>query len=706
MEFHVHIPSPNVGEGNGGGSLVKLISEGQVRTPALPSPEAGEGKRGSRRVLRFIGNCPALRSGAGLLAAWLVIFANTPVAIALSVDPATGAPIQLGVPESPATGNTGGDTGTNNAATGNQGSITTTPLPPEQLPPTVQQPTIDQPAVESPSLGLPTITQPQLPVVAPVAVPQAQVSPGAIPLPAPQPAAGTTNAGTTNSGAANMAPGLLDDQHQGLGIQLWQGSRLSDLTALLPKLSAPVTQPSLRDLQLRLLLTAAPGPGSVGGVDSLVPLRAERLHAMGFDTEAMLLSKQAAGNELADPQEAVEKMLQAGNTDDACDRVQQQVAGTPRPEPFWQRAVIFCQIFNGKNDQASIGLDLLRDQGNSDPRNKDFIAVAAILMGDSKPQSLKAPISNPEPLLAAMMKRANLKVTTVAGAAPSLPVGPVAQAAIARDATKPLAMRIEGAEFSFATGLLPADELTGLYLQVPASADAAALSGPDTPEHRGLLYQMTARGQMPENRAQLIAQALREAMLRGAYFTALPLYLPFIQQITPNPSLSWFAPDAARALLAGGNIDKGGFWLNLAQSASANADVAKAVPGLSLLARIAGVYGTRDVGRDPVADWRSASGAGDAAAQRLYGILAGLGDPISNHSGASLPGTGDANIGAAAQAGHRGETVTRALILLAGRGLAQADGASLAQSLGGLTAVGLGKEARRIAVEAAIWSGV
>ena len=214
---------------------------------------------------------------------------------------------------------------------------------------------------------------------------------------------------------------------------------------------------------------------------------------------------------------------------------------------------------------------------------------------------------------------------------------------------------------------------------------------------------------MPENRAQLISQALREAMLRGAYFTALPLYLPFVQQITPNPSLAWFAPDAARALLAGGNIDKGSFWLNLAQGASANADVAKAVPGLSLLARIAGVYGTRDAGRDPVADWRAASGAGDAAAQRLYGVLAGLGDPISNHSGASLPGTGpgtgDANIGAAAQAGHRGETVTRALILLAGRGLAQADGVSLAQSLGGLTAVGLAKEARHIAVEAAIWSG-
>jgi hypothetical protein len=551
----------------------------------------------------------------------------------------------------------------------------------------MQQPTINQPTVSQPK-----VAQPQAPVVAPVAQPTVPGAP-----------AGTPPATAL---AASGAPGLFDDQHQGLGLRLWQGMSAPQLTALLPALSAPVTQPALRDLQLRLLLTQAPGPATgPDGVDILVPLRAERLRAMGFEAEASLLTKQVAGNPSPDSQDGVEKLFWAGENDSACAKVQQQVAATRKTEPFWQRAVIYCQILNGQNDQASIGLDLLREQGGRDPRNKDFIAVAAILMGDSKPQSLKAPIVNPERLLAAMMKRASLKVDAVAGDAPAAPIGPVAQAVVARDGSKPLADRIKAAEFAFAAGLLPPDELTGLYLQVPPAAGATALSGPDTPEHRGQLYQLTQRGQMPANRAQLIAQALREAMLRGEYFTALPLYLPFVQQITPNPSLAWFAPDAARALLAGGNADKGSFWLNLAQGAGANPDVAKLVPGLRLLARVAGVTVTRDVGRDPVADWRGATGASDAAAQRLYGILAGLGDPIANHSGAALTG-GDANIGVAAQAGRRGETVLRALILLAGRGLAQADGGSLAQSLGGLNGVGLAKDARRIAVEAAIWSGV
>jgi|GEM_PF-1975144 len=636
-------------------------------------------------------------SALALLIGLVAGIGGTNPAWALSSDPASGAPVQLGVP-SASTGTTNGSTTGNDAATtggGGQSGISSTPLPP------ISQPTVQQPTVQSPTVQAPSVAQPQAPVVAPVAQPtMAQPTMG-------EPV-GAQPAGAANAASSSAAtPGLLDDQHQGLGPRLWQGSDAVVLKGLLPQLSAPVTQPSLRDLQLRLLLTQAPGPLTPEGLDSLVPLRAERLRAMGFDTEANLLTQQSNPGDSSDPQNAVEKLLQAGDNDAACAKVRDQVAGMPKPPAFWQRATIFCQILNGQNDQASIGMDILREQGGNDPRNKDFVAVANILTGDSKPQSLKAPISNPEPLLAAMMKRANLKVpSTAPGAVPSLPVGAVAQAAVARDATKPLAERIKAAEFAFATGLLPVDELAGLYLQVPPAAGQAAISGMDTPEHRGQLYQLAQRGQMPANRAQVISQALREAMLRGEYFTTLPLYLPYVQQITPNGSLAWFAPDAARALLAGGNIEKGSFWLNLAQSSGSNPDIAKAVPGLSLLARIAGVYGTRDAGRDPVADWKAASGADDAGAQRLYGILAGLGDPIANHSGASLSGNGDPQIGAAAQAGRRGETVTRALILLAGRGLAQADGASLAQSLGGLNGVGLAKDARRIAVEAAIWSGV
>ncbi len=611
-------------------------------------------------------------------------------ALAQQSGGATGAPVQLGVPgtvapDNTGSGNTSPDTGGQGGAAGqssNSGGIVSSPLPPIAPPPDAAQPGGTQPDA---------------------------AQPGTMQSSDMQGGAGVAPSPSTVASAPAAAPGLLDDQHQGLGARLWQGSSIVRLTELMPKLPAPVTQPSLRDLQLRLLLTQASGPGAVAGLDSLVPLRAERLHAMGFDTEAMMISKQLSGtNRASDPQEAVNKLWLSGDTDNACQQVDAQVGGSQGMDDYWRRALVFCQILRHQRDQATVGIDLLREQGGSDPKTKNFIAVASILTGDSKPQNLKAPITNPDPLLAAMMKQAQLKVDNIAGTNPGAilgtPVGPAAAAATARDGSKPLAARIKAAEYAFATGLLPADELTGLYLQVPA-ASGGALTGADTPEHRGQLYQQAQKGQMPDSRAPLIAQALREAMQRGDYFSVVPLYLPLLQQITPNPGLAWFAPDAARALIAAGNLDRAGFWLNLAQGALGNPDVARSVPGLRLLARIASIPSSSDPGMDPVADWRNRTGASDAAAQRLYGILAGLGDSVGSHAATAFA-SGNPEMGLAAQNGRRGETVLLALIGLGGRGLAQADGATLAQSLGALTAVRLQNEARRIGIEAAILAGL
>ena len=123
-----------------------------------------------------------------------------------------------------------------------QGGIGSAPLPPLPAPPPEAQPAA-QPPVQP--------AQPTEPSVQPVAT-------GGMARPAP-------DAG---------APGLLDDSNAGLGASIWQGSSGAQLISLMPKLPAPQTQPSLRDLQLRLLLTKAPGPNAGAGIDTLVPLRA------------------------------------------------------------------------------------------------------------------------------------------------------------------------------------------------------------------------------------------------------------------------------------------------------------------------------------------------------------------------------------------------------------------------------------------------
>ncbi len=590
------------------------------------------------------------------------------LAAALSAAPAValspGDPTPIGLPE---------DQPAQPAEPGATGGVQSAPLPPLPQPAPAPEPTISQP-------GLPQ------------AAPQPLPAPG-LP-PAPQP-------GLQAAPADPGAPGLLDDANAGLGANLWQGSSAAQLIPLMPRLPAPQLQPALRDLQVRLLLTKAPGPGAGGGIDTLVPLRAERLHAMGLSAEALLLTRGASGAAPVDARQAFEKALGDDDIPAACAKADEAVNAQQILDLYWRKALLFCQIVRDQDDQARIGLDLLRELPDKDAHTKNVIGLASVLLGEAKAKKLKL-AGDPDPLQAAMMKKAGLKPKNVQAAAQPTIAGPAAAAAIARDASKPLDTRIERAEFAFAAGLVTADELIGLYRQTKFTGDPLTL--PDTPTNRGQLYQAADQAFNPVRRAQFVQRALLTAQARGAYFTTAALYRPIADKVTPAPNLAWFAPEAARLMFWAGNVDRGGFWLNLAQGAqAANPTVARSVPGLQILAQIAGLTGAYDA--DPVAVWQQTTGGNPAAADRLRGIQAGLG--LAGAATAFPAPAGEAAaIGAAAQAGRRGETALLALVALGGRGLAAAEGATLAQALGGLNAVGLGPEAKRIALEAAILAGL
>jgi hypothetical protein len=564
-------------------------------------------------------------------------------------------------------------------------------------------PSGDGAAIESAPLPQPAL--PPQPEAQPGSEPGAL---GAQPVPLPQ------GAEQQPAAAAALPPAAMPPAPPSIGADLgpnlWFGSQLSQLMALLPRLPAPVTVPSVRDLQLRLLTTQASPQGVSPGADPLVPFRADRLNAMGFSDVALALTQSAASAPPADPQDAVEQMLAKDDAASACDRVDAEIATTAAPDLFWRKALIFCQLSRKQVDQAEIGLDLLRESGGKDPSTANFIAAASVAAGDQSAKSIKKPIVTSEPVLVAMLKLAGLPTTAGGTVAPKA-VGPAAWVATYRDTTQPIADRIGAAEHAFAAGLIKADDLAGIYRVVPIvpGDPVAGIAASDSPLTRAVLYNATAAAQLPDARARLIAAALQRARQRGDYFATAALYAPFAQQVQPARNLAWFAPEATRLMFLNGNPDRGGFWLNIVDTSSGNPDLARQGPGLRLLGRLARGAGSPLGDGDPVAAWQQATGAGQQQAQQVYAIFAGLGQRIGGWTGITpitQAGSMAAQINAAALGGRHGETILTALVAMGGDKLGAADPAALAATLGGLTSIGLGKEARQIALEAGILIGL
>ena len=570
--------------------------------------------------------------------------------------------------------------------------------PPSSQPQPLPPPSGSGPSIDAEPLPAPTTSEPPSPPPGPQ--PGATL-PGAQPMPMPPQPMPVPAAAVTAPPASIGAD---------LGPNLWLGSETSRLMALIPQLPAPVTIPGPRDLQLRLLTSAAVPQGAAPGNDPLLAFKADRLNAMGFSDAALGLTSAAANAVPADPQEAVERALTAGDTNAACATVDGELPKLATPDLFWRKALIYCQLARQQTDQAGIGLDLLRELPNKDAATANFVAVASVVTGDAKAKSVKK-IASADPVLIATMQLAGLPTPAVAANVAPKPTGPAGTVAIARDGAQPLPNRIDAAERAFAAGLIPLEELIALYeLAPPANGDpVAALSAADSPLTRAALYKAAAAASMPDQRARLIGAALQRGRARGDYFSQVALYAPYAQQVQPSRNLAWFAPEAARLMFLSGNNDRGGFWLNLVETSTANPDLARQAPGLRLLGRLARGRGGNTGNQDPVAAWAQASGAGQQKAAQIYGILAGLGQKVGGWTGIApitQGGSLAAQINQAALSGRRGETVLLSLIAFGGDRLASTDPAAFSAALGGLSAVGLDKEAHDIALEAAVLIGL
>lgn len=516
--------------------------------------------------------------------------------------------------------------------------------------------------------------------------------------------------------------GILSGTEGGFGLAMWQGTDRRVVERLLPRLPSALNAPSAHDLARRLLLSNALPPASEGLLDDsdageLLIMRGERLRALGESSGLRELTQAIPASRVDQPLRRlqVDALLLEGAYDEACSLVATTLAGEPN-DAAWQKRSLACLIQSGRDDEARLGLALLREaQGD-----EAFVSLAEAALGDLPgPASIATPGPAEFPL-----------IDRLAEASLTLPPSELEVSLLSAVALRPafdLESRVLAAEQGVAIGLLPADVLTSLWSAAEFSeAEGAAVTGGVASElagwqRRALSYQLAAAAGSDAERAEAVSRALREVKGELLYLAAAQSYAPLIASIQLQPDLLWFAEAAGRALYSVGRFELASAWLDLSrQQAMIDPQAQVAVTSLWPFARLAG-GGAYDWDGS-LAAWSSArSGeATDLFPRRQTLLLSTLrafgernpGDWLEVAARSDEEGTPAPRaallfaLEEASEAGRLGETILLALLAFGDGGPLQSHPLTVENVLRALTRVGLEQEARQLAIEVVAANGI
>ena len=542
---------------------------------------------------------------------------------------------------------------------------------------------------------------------------------------------------------AEIAPeaiGTLGPEDGGFAVDMWQGTPREVIENLLERMPARMASRTMRELTRRLLLSIAPPPAapppavasvvatpgsaarSAAMPSRLLVLRARRLAELGEIPALISLLSVVPAHAEQEPLDRlqVEAFFLSHDRDEACRLVRNGIT-IYHEQPFWQQAMIFCNMAAGDLDRGMLGLDLMREQGHAE--DAYFFALANRFLGITEPLPVVETLA---PLHFAMLRAANLPLPALAldQAAPGLLY------AMATDPEVEPARRATAAEMACAQGIIDGPALARGYEAIAFTPEQlgnpiGAAAGLERHEARALLYQAARRETLTATRAEVLRVALDQAVEDGLFSAATALYRDIIAEIEPVPQMAWFAASAGLALYGAGEHPQASAWLALGrQEAIIKPQASAAVAALWPYSRLAG--GDSFTTEGSLAAWRDmreaaghAPPAGALALLRTAFQALGEQDPLTWSEVTSQVARDEPEddlrmpeaaflfaLQDASEARRLGETVLLSAIVLGEAGPAKSHDMALGAVLAALSRVGLDREARRLAIEAALARGV
>ncbi|WP_162937908.1 hypothetical protein [Kiloniella sp. EL199] len=516
--------------------------------------------------------------------------------------------------------------------------------------------------------------------------------------------------------------GTLSPGQGGLGYDMWRQSSLQDVFALIKQMPVSYNSAIGNNLAKRMLLSSAGRPlddKPLQSEQSLLSLRLEKLAELGAYSDLDNLFQRIPTRSDSEQQARYrsDSLLMTGKNGDACQVIQGKSA--TGKDSYWIRGMVYCHFLQKQVDQALLGLDLLRETGEeADPLFEELALAAS---GANIKLSGKS-AGRVEPIHWAL---AALSSSQLPEELDNF-LNPGVRDALVKAEEYSLERRVYAAEAAVKSGALAPDILVNLYSGYafePEEIDAV-VGGEikrDGSALRALFLQAAQLQAVPAARAEIVKAALDQAEVDGTAFLMSRVIADLVAEIPHSADLTWFALPAGRTLYLAGQRERADAWLLLARQYMLSEETAAAnLTALWPYARLSGMeggerYGTlkgwasaqSDVGPEVLNQQlvmlRSCMQALGENTRLSWGELASLEitSPGLAPSAALLYALKDAQNG-----GRLAEVVLLSLIILGEEGPGDTHSLALGGVVEALYSVGLQNEARSLAIEATVLSGI
>lgn len=420
---------------------------------------------------------------------------------------------------------------------------------------------------------------------------------------------------------AEDAVGVLSTADGSLGNEMWAGTGRETAIRLLDALPADYPLRDARALTRRLLLSIATPPAGASDSSSLLAARVAGLVAIGAPEDAIALARAASSREVPDhlAGSIVSAHFLRGDTAAGCEVLDRFGGGYA--DPFWQKALIICQIAGGKGAEASLGLDLLREErGDADPLFENIAYTAAV--GSPVTADQLAMPGNADILTLALLNTAAVELPEWIIEADDPAILRAALASPRVDLSRKLAR----AHRALRDGRIGAEEVIAIYEAVEADdeAVAAALLDPDSVERDlwlAYLYLAARNQRVAIARSEALWEAWTLGEAAGLDDIVMATTAPLLRDIPATTDFGWLAAAATRAALLAGADDLAVEWYQLVvRQARSVSDMARATALLWPEMRVIGRNLPAAPVETPVAPPETRAAASIAAAAASTGL--------------------------------------------------------------------------------------